>query len=289
MAVVAEAGKPDVKRERPEKRYRLAFWWVMVIAYSAVNILAHEQVNDFAKWLIQVMGLSPFFWSTRILTVAGVLVILFCRRHFLRQRERLKAVVLFIVIGLALDMSLVIFASERVHYPQYALLTWIAYPAIGKPLPAALLSFLVGYVDEAHQHWIIYAKDQTAYFDWNDNVLNLLGAVSTLVLLPEGSIRKSSKRSILAATVIWIATMVLLVWIFKPDAALMRAHHSSSFWLTSGVNTHYHVLNALEGTILLGVSWIVIIGYYLPADAQGINRRRDREYIKSKPPESDSL
>jgi hypothetical protein len=289
MAVVAEAAKPDVKKERQGKNYRLGFWWLTVIAYSAVNILAHEQVNNFAKWLIQVMGLSAFFWTTRILTLGGVLIILFCRRHFLKEPERLKKVVLFIVIGLALDMSLVIFASERVHYPQYALLTWIAYPAIGKPLPAALLSFLVGYVDEAHQHWIIYAKDPTAYFDWNDNVLNLLGAVSTLVLLPEGAIRKASKRNILAATVIWIAAMGLLVWIFNPDPALMRAHHSSSFWLTSDVNTHYHVLNTLEGSILLGISWIILIGYYLPDEAHGIRRRRGREYIKSRPPESDSL
>ena len=264
MTTVADSVKPEVKAAKRGWNYRSALWWLVVIAYGIANIFLHKQVNLVAARLIDLMGLSQFMWTTRILILAGALVILFFRRNFLRNPARLKRVLIFISLGVVFDLSFVIYASERVHYPQYALLTWIAYHAIGKPLPAALLSFLFGYLDEAHQHWIIYANDPTAYFDWNDNFLNLLGAVSTLLLLPEGIIRRVARRKIFAAIGIWVLAMSLLILLFNPDAPLMRDHHSNSFWLTSGIQTHYHVLNALEGTILLGVAWIIIIGYYWP-------------------------
>jgi hypothetical protein len=258
MPEVAVAAAPETRRVAAHS----ALWWLVVIAYAVANIFMHEQVNRLAEVLIQIMGLWPFFWMTRILVVLGAAVILFCRRDFIREPGRLKPVLVFIVIGVVLDLSLVIYASERVHYPQYALLTWLAYRATGQPVPAALLSFLVGYVDEAHQHWMIYANDPIAYFDWNDNVLNLLGAVSALVLLPGGGTRKIPYRKVLAAGVLWTAAMSLLIFLFRPDPVLMRAHTDPSFWLTSNIKTHYHVLNALEGTLLLGFSWIVTFGYY---------------------------
>jgi hypothetical protein len=72
-----------------------------------------------------------------------------------------------------------------------------------------------------------------------------------------------SKRNIAAAAMVWISLMILLVFLFHPDPVLMRAQESNSFWLTSNIKTHYHVLNALEGSILLGVAWIVTIGFEL--------------------------
>ncbi len=264
MSTATDVVKPDTYVERSGWNYRSVLWWLAVVAYSIANVFSHERVNKMAETFIRLMGLSWFFWTTRILVLAGALIILFCRRNFLKDRRRLTAVLLFIIVGVALDMSLVIYASERVHYPQYALLTWIAYHAIGTPLPAAMLSFVVGYADEAHQHWIIYGNDATAYFDWNDNVLNLLGAVSPLVLLPPGPKRKLSNRTLLAGASIWTFAMSLLVVFLNPDGPLMRDHRSESFWLTSGVNTHYHVLNTLEGTILLGLCWIVLMRYYWP-------------------------
>jgi hypothetical protein len=59
--------------------------------------------------------------------------------------------------------------------------------------------------------------------------------------------------------------MRLLVFLLNPDAMLMRSHQDTSFWLTSNIRTHYHVLNALEGSILLGIMWILVFGYYWPS------------------------
>jgi hypothetical protein len=268
MAEVADIATPDTKPVKPGWNYRSMFWWLVVIAYGVANIFLHQEVNPLAARLIDVMGLSQFLWTTRILTLAGALLILFLRWDFLRKAGRLKRVLILIPLGVVLDLSLIIYSSDRVHYPQYALLTWIAYYATGEALPAALLSFLFGYVDEAHQHWMIYANDPIAYFDWNDIVLNLLGVIAALVVLPEGTIRRVPKRNLFAAIVLWIVAMSLLVFLLNPDPVLMRAHSNNSFWLTSNIKTHYHVLNALEGTILLGLCWIITIGYYWPDRAR---------------------
>ena len=241
-------------------------WWFLAIAYAVANIFLHEQVNHLVERLIELMGLWPFMWTARLSALFGTILFLVLGRHnFLRNPDRIKKLLIFIPVGVALDLSLVIYASERIHYPQYAILTLIAYKAIGKSLPAALFSYVVGYVDEAHQHWVLYANDPIAYFDWNDIVLNLLGAIAPLLLLPEGPLHKIQKRNIFAAIVFWIIGMRLLVFLLNPDAMLMRSHQDTSFWLTSNIRTHYHVLNALEGSILLGIMWILVFGYYWPS------------------------
>jgi hypothetical protein len=260
MPDVADVIKADaVPRQR---NLRSVIWWLAAIVYSFVNILFHEQVNQIFEWLARVMGISLFLWSMRLSAVAGATMVLAFRRKFLKEPGTLKSVLIFVPLGMALDLSLVIYPSERIHYPQYAILTWIAYKATGAPVPAALFSFVVGYVDEGYQHWVLYAKESIAYFDWNDIVLNLLGVLSALVLLPRGTTGKVRHRKMVEAAIFWTLLMGLLVFLLNPDPVLMRAHKDISFWLTSNVKTHYHVLNTLEGTILLGIMWIITIGYF---------------------------
>ena len=256
-------------------------WWLAAIAYGVANIVFHEQVNQIFEWLARVMGISLFLWSMRLSALAGAIFVLIFRRNFLKEPGTLKRLLIFIPLGMALDLSLVIYASERIHYPQYAILTWIAYKAIGAPVPAALFSFVVGYIDEGYQHWVLYAKQSIAYFDWNDIVLNLLGVLSALVLLPQGTIRKVRYRKMVVATILWILAMgVLVIWL-NPDPVLMRAHKDTSFWLTSNIKTHYHVLNTLEGTILLGVMWIITIGFAEPLPLGEADVQASGEGIKT--------
>jgi hypothetical protein len=264
---------------------RSAMWWLAAIAYGVANIVFHEPVNQIFEWLAQVMGISLFLWSMRISAVVGAALVVAFRWNFLKEPGTLRRVLIFIALGMALDLSLVIYPSERIHYPQYAILTWIAYKATGAPVPAALFAFVVGYVDEGYQHWVLYAKQSIAYFDWNDIVLNLLGVLSALVLLPQEAIRKPRYGKLVGSAISWTLLMSILVFLLNPDPVLMRAHKDTSFWLTSNVKTHYHVLNTLEGTILLGVMWIITIGVAVPlplgeADAQGASG----EGIDSEPP-----
>src|SRR2546426_6803926 len=134
-------------------------WWLAAIAYGLANILLHEPANDIAKRLVVVLGLQLFLWSTRAFFLAGAVLVLFLCRHLLRDSQTVRRLLIFIPFAAALDLSLVIYPSERIHYPQYAILAWMAFKAGGQALPAVLLSFIFGYLDEANQHWVLYAND----------------------------------------------------------------------------------------------------------------------------------
>src|SRR6267142_1604820 len=265
MSKAAEAETPASETGRSGWNTQPFIWWLFLIAFGAGNILLHEQANDIARRLVQSMGLSLFLWSTRLLAVAGAMAALFLGRRFLRNRARLNRLLLLLPVGLILDLSLLVYPSERIHYLQYGILACIAYKATGKTLSAALIAFIVGYLDEAHQFWVLYANDPTVYFDWNDTVVNLMaGIAAVVVLLPEEPVRRLPVRRLFSAIMLWILAASLLVFSLNPDQYLLGNQDRKAFWITSGVETHYHVLNALEGTIILGIILILTIGYYWP-------------------------
>jgi hypothetical protein len=253
---------------KPASNYRPYLWWVAALAWGVANILFHKQANDVARRLVVVMGLQVFLWSTRAAFLGGAVFVLVFRRNFYRDSQIFKRLLIFVPLAAALDLCLVIYPSERIHYPQYAVLTWLAYKATGQAFPAALMSFIFGYVDEANQHWMLYANDPTAYFDWNDIVLNLIAALAGLVLLPQAArvsnLSNLPTRTIAAAAAAWALGISLLVFLLNPDPYLMRNQKGDSFWRKSGVETHYHVLTASEGAILLGVILIITGGFYWP-------------------------
>src|SRR3989304_7259919 len=115
---------PDVAEvAKLERNYRAAVWGLFAIAFGLGNILFHEQANDMARRLVGLLGLSLFLWSTRLLALTGAIAVLFfLRRSFSRTPARLKKLLVFIPLALTLDLSLVVYPSERIHYLQYALL-----------------------------------------------------------------------------------------------------------------------------------------------------------------------
>jgi hypothetical protein len=175
---------------------------------------------------------------------------------------------------------------ERIHYVQYGIIAWLGYKAIGRPLPAAMMAFVVAVLDEAYQYWVLYAGDRIVYFDWNDIVLNMIGVLIVLLFfLPaEERTGKMPAKPIVAAIIFWILTAGLLVFLLDPDRYLVRTDPykgAGSFWITSNINTNYHVMNALEGLVFLGVILILTIGYYFQASAVSRTATGVRQEIRT--------
>ena len=250
-------------------------WWLFVLAFAFGNVLLHKRGNETAGKLIGIMGMTTYLWSARLLAVIGVLVVSsLLGRNLLRSSTRLKTFLIFVPIAVILDLSLISVPIERIHYVQYGFLTWLGYKAMGKQLPAAMMAFVVAVLDEAYQYWILYAKERFVYFDWNDIVLNLIGALIVLLFfLPiEERAGKMPAKSVLAAVILWTLTSALFVFVLNPDHYLVRDDPykgTGSFWITSNINTNYHVMNTLEGLVFLGVILILTIGYHLPSHSPG--------------------
>jgi hypothetical protein len=255
--------------QREQWKYKSAAVWLFLIGYVFGTVLFHRKANELAGKLIGLTGMSPYLLSMRLLGLIGVLVVLFfIGQKLSRNPGRFKKLLILIPILFAIDLSLIVVPIERIHYVQYGFLTWVAYKAIGKTFPAAMLAFVAGIADEAYQYWVLYGDDRIVYFDWNDIVLNLIGVLVVLVFfLPVEPVRNMPKKGIFAALLFWILAVNLMVFVWNPDRYLVRNDPYkgvSSFWITSEINTNYHVMNASEGLIFLGILLILTIGFYVP-------------------------
>ncbi len=246
------------------------FLWMITIIYMIGIVLMHRRVNEFVDLVKKMFGLSSYLLVSRLVGLIVILCVLFwLYKRIAFSPGRLKVLLLFIPLALIADLSLIVVPIERIHYFQYGLLTGLCYASTGKAFQSALMAFLVGVVDESYQYWALYAEDPEVYFDWNDIVLNLMGVLAILLFfLPvKEPIGRLPRKPIVTAIFLWILVVYLLVFLLNPDQYLVRNDPykgSTSFWIASNINTHYHVMNALEGLIVLGILLILTVGYYLP-------------------------
>jgi hypothetical protein len=241
------------------KRY---LWWATIAVYTPAIVLLHKRGNEAAAKLIEAMGMTPYLLTMRLAAVAGIVAVFVALGKRLWSRpERFKEILIFLGIVTVLDLSLISVPIERIHYFQYGMLTWLAWKAIGRDLPAALLAFVAGALDEAHQYWVLYANDHVVYYDWNDNVLNLIGVLIVFFLfLPRDPVRRLPLRAMAITAVVWIGAVTLLVSALNPDRYLFRDDPYKgvpSFWITSGINTNYHVMNTWQGMSFVGILLIL--------------------------------
>ena len=243
---------------------RIGRWiWIVLIGYVLCTLLLHKRGNDFAGSFVIAYGPRRYREGIQVLTILATSVVLpFLIRNLWRERDRVKYLLALLPVALIIDRTMISVPFERIHYLQYGFLTWLCYLAIGQPFAAALMAFLIGYVDEAHQFWVLYAGDPIQYFDWNDISLNLLGALGALYFfLPLTPIRKPSIIPLLTTIAAWVFAVLLLIALYKPDRYLFRDDPykgKQSFWIAE-TDRSYHVMNAAQGMIFLGTIWIIAL------------------------------
>src|SRR5215467_10497736 len=152
---------------------------ILLVVYVLSTLLLHKRGNDFAGSFVIAYGGARYREGVRVLSIAVTAIVLpFIIRNLWQDRVRLKYLAALMPLVFVIDQTMISVPLERIHYVQYGALTWLCYRAIGPPFAGALLAFLIGYVDEAHQFWVLYAVDPIQYFDWNDISLNLLGILA---------------------------------------------------------------------------------------------------------------
>ncbi|MEZ5312423.1 MAG: hypothetical protein R2862_01615 [Thermoanaerobaculia bacterium] len=131
----------------------------LAVAYSAVTIAVHEQVNELVRALQQSLGHATFYAVACGLLAGAAMLLLVavartagggaggsspgCCSRAARRRSLYHY--LFTVV------------SEAVHFAQYALLTVLLYPLVRRIGASMLWATLVGLLDEANQYWVLHA------------------------------------------------------------------------------------------------------------------------------------
>jgi hypothetical protein len=176
---------------------------------------------------------------------------------------------------------LIVFNVEMIHYPQYAIPTVLIFALVMNYRKTVFWTTFIGALDEAYQALVIYRGNNSIYFDFNDIILNLVGAgigVALIYTLTEmGGLRsegshKSGRKFMLP--VFSTAALILIAAIFLHRSGLMqfypgaksvgalidlsRKSASAGFWTVPAVGKLYHILTPTEGLLSIAA----LIGCY---------------------------
>jgi len=267
------------------QRPKLTF--LLATGYFFAVVLPHEQVQVFVAWMFRNMPREKYqtiIFFTGIGLFCLFLIVLGWQAV---KNRRVKETLVYLVITLILLASavhiLIIHNFEMIHFPQYIFLAILIFPLVMRYGETVFWTALLGAVDEAYQYFYL-APQRTAYFDFNDIILNLLGAALGVLLIFSCGIRSrafdynkwyaSPVFRIIAGLGIGITllfqTAVLGVYQpvsgEKPWMVLVKTRPEGFWEHIPHLKDKFHIVRPLEGIIL--VVLLLVLYYSMDIMAQ---------------------
>ena len=171
--------------------------WLFVTAIVFLaGVFLHLPVTDFCDWLAREYGFTAYDDAVRLGamtlgTGAFLAVWLWPDRHRMPIGIAVTGLLALAVIA---HKVIVVNAIESIHYPQYALIAvLLARSGFGLE-PAWLGATLLGAVDEGYQA-VALPRGAPDYFDWNDVLLNGIGAAFGALIVVMTGLAVGAKRT----------------------------------------------------------------------------------------------
>ena len=164
------------------RRYSAAWLTAAAVLFIA-DIFLHLPISDVCDTLVKRYGFFPFDGLVRrgFEAAGGVCL---CAAWLSPRRERTvvsTAAVALAIVVIAAQFLIVLNGVEDVHYPQYALLAYVAARGLPSLEAAWAGATLLGAVDEGYQY-VALPRGTPAYYDWNDVVLNAIGSALGILI-----------------------------------------------------------------------------------------------------------
>ena len=153
---------------------------ILACTYLTVVIVFHRDVSGTFDWLSEKLSFKVyddliFLLSLMALVFCGVFVLMKIVRG---ERRCLKIIsCLFTAFLVVISYkTLVVFNVENIHFPQYAVLALPVFVLLNHFGATVFWVTLFGAFDEAYQYFVLFRNNDATYLDFNDIVLNLIGA-----------------------------------------------------------------------------------------------------------------
>jgi len=160
---------------------------ILIIVYYILVVAPHKVFGTFLNTVV-FKGITRDQYNMYVL-IAALLALICYSFLFLKntlQRSDKKKLWFYMLANTILATLIIkylfVINIEVVHFPQYAAFAILVYPLLHNYRNALIWTTLAGVLDEAYQNFYLAPKD-TGYFDWNDVLTNLVGAVFGLLLL----------------------------------------------------------------------------------------------------------
>jgi len=168
---------------------------------------------------------------------------------------------------------------EAIHFLQYGVFAILCFPLIKNYSLTLAYTTLAGAIDEMYQFYYL-APERTEYYDFNDVIINLIGAVFGLILirsLNRPSYRYSFKSFInsnhfkvflgLAIVIIGLFISGILIKVYEPENVYAKfwliRKQSIGFWKEiPRFNFRYHIVQPWEGIGIVALLMVLYSGLY---------------------------
>lgn len=244
-------------------------YYLLLVVYYLMVVLPHEEIG---KWISSIMlavsrgRFEMMVLSSLLIMFCGTSIWLYTRAH--ASDRRLLITYVFVTaafIAICINMLFVI-NFEGVHFVQYALFAVICFQLNSSYFRTMFWTVLAGAMDELYQYiWL--APERTDYYDFNDVVINTVGAGIGLIV-----IRTLQRPTILFSFSDFIGSIEmyvsigiivsvglgLITGIFSygpdPDAifCFMKVD-DIGFWKVDRKVYWFHVIKPIEGVVITGL------------------------------------
>ncbi len=256
--------------------------FLVLLVYFIIAVLPHEQVGIIIADVFRPYTRDIYNNVFVICAGGGLLVYLFV---FYTQNTRplSKLLLSYLVINLVLAVVcfkvLFVLNVESIHFLQYALFAILCFPLLNNYTLTLTYTTIAGAIDEIYQFYYL-APERTEYYDFNDVIINLIGAVFGLIL-----IRSLSKRNYTYTVSeflrsihfkIFFGLVLFIVGLFL-SGLLVRNYDpqnlTAKFWLIRKqavgfwqerprFNFKYHIVQPWEGVFIIGLLILIYSGLY---------------------------
>lgn len=231
-------------------------WLAATAVVFLGDIFLHLPVTDFCDWLSTRYGFTEYDSAVRM----GFLLFGACTYLAIwlwpSGHRLLVGLTTTLLVGVMLSAHrlIVVNAIESIHYPQYALIVLLLAPAVRNLEIAWIAATILGAIDEGYQARFL-PRGAPDYFDWNDVVLNAIGAALGVVLVI--TFTKVARRPLrYSARMRWalaaVAVAVAIAFVLAPPV------WSPFFQATPGGRL-FHQLAASEAMVVLIVVDAVVL------------------------------
>jgi len=243
------------------------------LGYLAYVTFSHDMMQRPAHWAQAQLGFRT--WNKIIFAIGAPLLVTFTAWLLIRLRRHPARNVALVYLAFSLAFTITAFFTllqvniEMVHLPQYAIFAALLFPLTLRYADTMILATAGGIIDEGYQYFVLHAH-WGVYFDFNDVILNTIGAgcgvVALFVLHPDVHEKKLPAESMIPRWLIPMSALLILgcglglaaAGIIRATAqtdpmqwtiALRRGDLPSTFWLKTSQGVAYHEVQVLPGLI----------------------------------------
>jgi hypothetical protein len=139
------------------------------LAIKARNAIGRDQYNDYLGYFFLILLLLFLAW--------------FVWNIYKSERKLLNVILVVTITGVMIFSFrfLMVYNIEAIHFVEYAIVAIILLPVFKSYGETVFWVTLLGVVDELFQYFFLVPEFE--YFDFNDNVLNLVGAGAGIILV----------------------------------------------------------------------------------------------------------